>query len=180
MAHKTLIDIKGYEGLYAVTPDGRVWSYRSSAWMGYDYSHGYRRVTLTVDGKKKKFAVHRLVAEAYIPNPNNLPCVNHKDECKTNNAVENLEWCTALYNCNYGTRNSKIPRNHDYAKIVAASKEKCEKPVLCVELNRVFKSVTEAAKEMGLQISNITHCCRGTVGFKTAGGYHWKYAEVSV
>lgn len=180
MAHKTLIDIEGYEGLYAVTSDGKVWSYRSSCWMGYDNSRGYLRVTLTKDGVKKKFMVHRLVTEAYIPNPENLPFVNHKDECKSNNAVDNLEWCTAKYNCNYGTRNKKIPKNHDYTKIVMASKAKCEKPVLCVELNRIFKSITEAANELGLQISNITHCCRGSVGFKTVGGYHWRYAESEV
>lgn len=177
MAHRTLVDIKGYEGLYSITPDGKVWNHKKSLWQKYECSKGYYRVTLSRCGKKKKYFVHRLVAEAFIPNPDNLPCVNHKDECKTNNIVQNLEWCTVLYNCNYGTRNSKITRGHNYTKIVLAAKEKREKPVCCIELDKLFKSVTEAANEMGLQASNISKCCKGVVGFKTAGGFHWKYAQ---
>lgn len=113
-------DIAGYEGLYQVSNLGRVKSldrtvqyFRNgkletkifkSKIMKQNYtSAGYLMIYLRKDGKDKYNAVHRLVAQAFIPNPNNLPCVNHKDEVKDNNSVNNLEWCTHIYNCNYGT-----------------------------------------------------------------------------
>ena len=69
---------------------------------------GYAMVGISKEWKKKKIFVHRLVVETFLPNPNNLPQVNHKDENKNNNCVNNLEWCTCKYNCNYGTRNQRI------------------------------------------------------------------------
>lgn len=116
--------VKGYEGYYEVDCLGRVYSLDrvisvndkgrvydkpiSGKVMGQTVkSNGYKSVTLTKDGKCKSFYVHRLVAEAFIPNPDNLPMVNHKDEDKTNNFAENLEWCTNEYNVNYGTGKSR-------------------------------------------------------------------------
>lgn len=72
---------------------------------------GYKIVGLTKDKKLKQFKVHRVVAEAFIPNPNNLPCINHKDENPANNCVDNLEWCDSKYNNNYGTRNEKLSKS---------------------------------------------------------------------
>lgn len=97
-------DIKGYEGLYAITEDGKVWSYKSNQWMTPWFFGDYLYIGL----QDKSYAVHRLVAQTYLDNPNNLPCVNHKDEDKTNNAVTNLEWCTYQYNNNYGTKGQRI------------------------------------------------------------------------
>lgn len=111
--------IKGYEGYYEVDQFGRVYSVDRVVAIddnGRQYnktlggkqmkqnihSKGYKIVSLTKDGKTKSVFVHRIVAEAFIPNENNLPMVNHKDEDKTNNFVENLEWCTAKYNRTYG------------------------------------------------------------------------------
>lgn len=124
-----------------------------------DNGIGYCKVSLSKEGKKKFYLIHRLVAETFIPNPDNLPCVNHKDEDKSNNCVDNLEWCSIEYNNAYGTRT-----------------EKTYKPVYCVELDRTFKSLTEAAKELGLSKGNITNCCKGR--YKTTGGYHFRYKEV--
>lgn len=99
-----MVDIKGYEGLYAVTKDGQIWSYRSNKFLSSHISNsGYMRVHLSKNNVGKNYSVHRLVAEAFISNPKNYPCVNHKDENKLNNNVDNLEWCTNQYNLNYGT-----------------------------------------------------------------------------
>lgn len=108
-------DIPDYEGKYQVSNMGRVKSLNYARRKqvkvlrpGIEKTRGYLSVTLLKDGKQKTKPVHRLVAIAFIPNPNDLPQVNHKDENKLNNCVDNLEWCNAKYNCNYGHRNMKI------------------------------------------------------------------------
>lgn len=152
-------DIKGYEGQYAVTSCGRVWSYKSQRFLSPGkIKKGYLNVSLCKDGKAKSYLIHRLVAEAYLPNPNNLPEVNHKDENPAHNWLNNLEWCDSQYNNNYGSHNTKRYR-----------------PVYCVELNKSFNSIKEAATELGLNHSHISSCCTGKR--KTHGGYHWQYIE---
>lgn len=150
-------DIKGYEGLYAVTSCGKVWSYRSQKFLApAKHKHGYLQVILYKNGTTKNFLVHRLVAETYLPNPTGLPQVNHKDECKEHNYLNNLEWCDAKYNHDYGTR----------------TKRTC-KPVFCIELDKTYDSAAAAARELGLDQSVITKVCKGNR--KTHGGYHWQY-----
>ena len=119
------IDIDSYEGLYQISNLGRVrrlpkiitdvsqGGVRKRLFDGRILSQsfagcGYKSVMLSKDGCVKRHNVHRLVAQAFIPNPNNLPEINHLDEDKTNNCVDNLEWCTPKYNSNYGNRNKKI------------------------------------------------------------------------
>ena len=98
--------IPGYEGLYEVSNMGNVRNVRRNKLLRLSKTNNrYIRVSLCKNGIKTGLTVHRLVAEAFIPNPDNLPEVNHKDEDKTNNRVENLEWCDHKYNMNYGTRN---------------------------------------------------------------------------
>ena len=97
--------VPGYEGLYEVSNTGNIKSLIKNKIIKYFINKkGYRLVSLSKNGIIKKFSVHRLVAQAFIPNPDNLPQVNHKDEDKTNNNVDNLEWCDAKYNTNYGHR----------------------------------------------------------------------------
>lgn len=152
-------DIKNYEGLYAITSCGKVWSYRSQKFLkGTPDKDGYLRLTLTKNGKKNNYFIHRLVAEAYIPNPENKPQVNHLDEIKTHNYIGNLEWATSKENVNYGTRNKRS-----------------SKAVYCVELDKVFDSQTQAAKELKIDRKGISKCCLGA--YKTCGGYHWRYYE---
>ena len=114
-------DIQGYEGLYQVSNKGRVRSIdrliiqksggnkcRKGQLLKPTVQNGYYKVALAKYNKKTNFRVHRLVADAFIPNPNNWSFINHIDENKSNNNAENLEWCTRQYNNNYGHRNEKI------------------------------------------------------------------------
>lgn len=156
-------DVIGYEGLYQVTSCGKVWSYKSKKFLKpradkYDYL----RVALYKSGERKDYYIHRLVAETYLSNPEELLEVNHKDESKENNALQNLEWCDRSYNNNYGSRNERMAKS-------------LSKPVFCIELNRTFDSATAAAHEFSLHQSSISRCCTGER--KTCGGYHWRYAD---
>ena len=156
-------DVKDYEGLYAIDENGNVWSYKSRKYLKPTLARGYLKITLYKDGKRKDFYIHRLVAEAFIPNPDNKPQVNHLDENKLNNSVSNLEWATAKENSNYGTRTER-------------SNKKRSKPVYCMELDRVFDGINQAARELGLNNRHICDCCKGR--YKTTGGYHWQYTVV--
>jgi hypothetical protein len=157
-------DIKGYEGLYAVTSCGKVWSHRKSKFLKpYNHTSGYLSVNLYgINRLRKTCLIHRLVAEAYLTNPGSLPQVNHKDENRFNNCVNNLEYSSAVYNLNYGTRNSRIA-------------EALGKPVYCIELNVAYNSISEASKLLRISGGNISEVINGNR--KTAGGYHWRWAD---
>ncbi|WPH68848.1 HNH endonuclease [Enterococcus phage EF-M80] len=162
-------DIEGYEGLYQVSNLGRVkrskGKYMKSEriLMLFINTPGYLQVMLCKNNKCKKFTVHRLVANAFIPNPENKPQVNHIDEDKTNNMVSNLEWVTAKENVNHGTRNERSSK-----KIKAID-------IANGEWND-YKSISECARELGLHQSSISMCLKGKR--KTSGGYTFKYKEV--
>lgn len=114
-------DIEGYEGLYQVSNFGRVRSFDRIDRLGRlkpggilkpgTTNGGYLRVVLCKEGKVKTFLIHRLVGQTFIPNPEGLPIINHRDENPKNNQADNLEWCTQKYNCNYGTRNERVLKN---------------------------------------------------------------------
>lgn len=151
-------DIVGLEGLYAITSCGKVWSYRSKKFLKPYKVGEYLGVKLTKNNERKKYYIHRLVAEAYIPNPNGCKIINHKDENKHNNCINNLEWCTSKYNNEYS------------GNILAATKSHYRK-VRCVETGEIFESIKSAKDKYN--INNISAACRGVQ--KTAGGYHWEY-----
>lgn len=162
-------DIKGYEGLYAVTSCGKVWSYRNKKFLKpRKKNKGYLAVALCKDGTQKNYTIHRLVAEAYLPNPNNLPQVNHKDENKTHNYINNLEWISGIDNMNYGTRNERAGKAISEAK---------KKPVICVETGVIYPSVMEAGLLTGIAKTTISAVCRKVPHQITAGGYHWEFYE---
>ena len=137
--------------------------------------NSYYNVQLYNENGLKKCNIHRLVAEAFIPNPNNYPVVNHKDENKANNMVwvnedgsidydkSNLEWCSQKYNCNYGKRNEKIG-NRVRKKITQYSKKG--------EKIKEWRSLTDASKTLNISLSDISLCCSGKL--KSAGGYKWE------
>ena len=153
-------DIKNYEGLYAITSCGKVWSHSRKIFRKFRVTkHGYLAVHLRKGHELTEFLVHRLVAEAYIDNPNNLLHVIHKDGNRANNNVNNLEWGLL----------SGFENGDDISKTYLS------KPVYCVELNKTFSSESEAAKAVHTHPSHIARVCKGKKGYKTACGYHWKY-----
>ena len=155
-------DIKGYEGLYAITEEGQVWSYRSNKYLKQQQARNYLSIELHKDNNRKHYFIHRLVAETYIPNPHNLPEVNHIDENKYNNCVDNLEWVSHKNNMNHGTQKER-------------ARTKCKKRIRCIETDTVYNSTKEAAEALGIKAPNITSCLKGRQ--KTSGKYHWEYIE---
>lgn len=167
---------------YEVYEDGRIWSNKTNKFLKPNYTkRGYTSVELFNADGHKRLLVHRLVANAFIPNPYDLPQVNHKDEDPTNNAADNLEWCTAKYNMNYGegarTRHLKI----DYTKPIYAENARLNGravsvPVLMYSKDgqfiKRFESIVDASRETNICKSGIGRVISGER--KTAGGYIWK------
>lgn len=160
----------GYEGLYLVSNTGLVYSLRRKIILKPDNVKGYLQVCLYNGGIKQRQKVHRLVAELFIPNPNNLPCVNHKDENKSNNLSENLEWCTVSYNNAYGERT----RRSTDTQIQNAKSIKKTRAVKCVNTDIIYESTKEAERQTGVYHSHISRCCSGRAN--SAGGMRWIYA----
>lgn len=192
-------DIKGYDGIYQISNEGRVKSlerdyttelngkritmHKNEQIMKTHFSN-YERVALYKNGKEKRFLVHRLVAEAFIENPNNYPIINHKDENPENNYVHinedgsvdldksNLEWCTQKYNANYGTRIEKFRE-----KQIGKPKYKSRKAIIGINKNTkeeiTFGSVTEAATELNGSEGNISSALNGKI--PSAYGYLWYF-----
>ena len=161
-------DIKGYEGLYQVSNLGRIKSLtrknvlKERIIKGGIQKNGYRFVLLYKDKKVRIFKVHRLVAEAFIPNPNEYKEINHIDENKQNNNAENLEWCTRSYNCSYGSFNkNKVRKVLQYDEYWNFIKE--------------WDSITEAHKVLKISHSSIVENCKNRRN--SAGGYIWEYKK---
>lgn len=163
-------DIEGYEGLYQVSNLGRVHSlYKNLILKGSEDSWGYLQVKLYKNGIKSNKKMHRLVAQAFIPNPENKPEVNHIDEDKTNNKLSNLEWSTAKENSNHGTRTERMAKTRSI-------------PILATNLktgeSKEYYSTKECARQLGLDKSNIAKVLKGR--YKQTGGYTFKYLNEGV
>lgn len=155
-------DIEGYEGLYEVSNMGRVRNNKGKI-LKPQMRRMYLSHILYKDGIPHNWSVHRLVAKAFIPNPNNYEVVNHKDENKLNNEASNLEWCTTGYNCNYGTRNIQISH-------------KLSKKVYQFTLDGEYVNEYPSANVVGIDPSGIRQCCRGVLNFFK--GFIWKYDNI--
>ncbi len=159
-------DIEGYEGLYQVSSFGRVKKVTTGRILkGGKHAKGYLLVGLYKNNIRSSKTIHRLVAEAFIPNPENKPEVNHIDENKTNNSLDNLEWMTTKENTNHGTRNKRMS-----IPIIATNLKTGE-----VE---DFYGSNECARQLGLQASHITDVLKGRR--KQTGGFTFKYLNKGV
>ena len=211
-------DIPEYEGLYQVSNFSRVKSlnYKRSGkekiLKTYKDKYGYLILHLHNNSKGKTHFVHRLVALAFLENPENYPMINHKDESRDNNCVGNLEWCDCKYNLNYGSRNIRLRKTKKGKPLTEEHKQKLRKtkkgkysenswmfgkhlseehkqkiskaiskPILQFTLDSVFirewQSATIASKELNINQSNITACCKGR--YKSAGMYIWRYKNIT-
>lgn len=174
-------DIQGYEDMYMVSNLGNVISLkREEPYLMKHHEHnGYLYVMLSIDGVKRFVTIHRLVAVAFIPNPDNLPEVNHKDEDKTNNHVENLEWCSREYNASYGTVKERISKSNKGKKLSEKTKKLMSehnwmtgrtgeqhpnaKAVLCYDMQGNFVKrypSMAATEEDGFSRFGVNACCR--------------------
>jgi len=174
-------DIKGYEYLYQVSNLGRVKSVSRKVSRGNSFYTvkekilnygvdrlGYTRVVLSNKCNCRTFLVHRLVAEAFIPNPNNLPYINHKDENPSNNCIDNLEWCTQKYNVNYGTTQQR----HSITNGKSINQYDLQGNFI-----NNWQSASHASRALGINRSNIWRCCNGYTKKMNYKGYKWEYAE---
>lgn len=169
MAKDTLVmswkDIAGYEG-YQAHPDGMIRNKKTGRVLKCLNNGRY----LYADLKGKNVLIHRIIATTFLENPDNLPCVNHKNQNKMDNRASNLEFCTQQYNAHY----SKV-----WVKANEGAIEKCSKPVLQFtkdgELINEYYSVREASRQTGIFSGSICNCCNGKS--KSAGNYTWKYKE---
>lgn len=155
-------DIKGYEGLYAVTSCGKVWSYRSKKFIKSRLRGNYFIVDLHKDNKRETCSLHRLVAETYVENPNNYPQVLHIDENASHNWINNLKWGIQKENNNAILHKERM----------ALSKGK---RVRCIETNIIYIGISEAARQTGISRSGISNCCNGKQ--KTSGNFHWEFVK---
>lgn len=175
-------DVVGYEGFYQVSNEGNVRSvdrhvicknsirfYKGKQLSICEDDKGYYRVLLAVAGKHRSCQIHRLVAEAFLPNPEQLKEVNHKDENPSNNHVDNLEWCTKVYNLAYGTGRARSMRSQHKKAVLQYS--------LNGELIAEYDGINAAARAIGKtnDAGKITKCCTGKS--QTAFKYIWRYKE---
>lgn len=172
-------DVVGYEGIYQVSNLGHIKSLDRMVNSSYgskmvikgrmispiDNGKGYKCVSLCKDGKIRRTYIHHIVAQAFIANPDGYSEVNHKDEDKSNNRVDNLEWCTRRYNCNYGNRNDLCSKTYVHPK----------RKVMRLETGVIYESMSDAARMTGESISAIYGKCKGRI--KNNNGAGWKYCD---
>ena len=160
--------ITGYVGLYEVSSEGRVRNVKTGKILKpINNGLGYLFVSLYKNRTEKKHYLHRLVAQAFIQNPNKLPEVNHKDEIRTNNNLDNLEWISHRDNSNYGKHNERISKS-------------MSKPIQQLDMKTGFiiayyPSVKEASLSTGIYYDTITKAARGII--KSAGRFGWRYTN---
>lgn len=177
-------DIVGYENEYQINQFGEIRTLKDSPKLKkYDVlkpqiskRNGYVYQMLYKNGKEKLLRVHRLVAMAFLPNPNNLPQVNHKDGNKQNNSVYNLEWCEQSDNMKHAYKNGlQIPSENQRKAIINTNKLKQKKvcQIKDGEIINTFSGISEASRQTKISISCISRCCN--LKRKSTNGYEWRF-----
>lgn len=190
------VDIKEYDGRYKIGDKGTVIGvsrskderYKHKQWIlkQYEDKNGYMYVTLQKDKKRKTIKVHRLVAEHFIPNPNNYPCVNHIDSNRKNNDVFNLEWVTHKQNMEHAVKNHRFDnmaklnsermkgnKLNGYIYANEITKKKIGQYDKNDNLIKIYESISEASRQTGINIMSIS-CCANKKR-KSGGGYLWHF-----
>lgn len=193
--HEIWKPIRDYEGLYEVSNLGGIKrlendkNRKEKILKPYKNKLGYLCINLCRDNKVKQMYVHRLVAIAFIPNPENKPCIDHINTIPNDNRVENLRWVTYKENMNNELTKEKLsgknsnnygkPRSEEIKKKISESQKGGKNPkakgVFCYELNKSWNTSAEASRELNIDSSNITKCCKGKC--KSVKGYHFCYLE---
>lgn len=170
-------EIPGYR-LYMATEDGQIWSVRSNKFLKQrKRSDGYMQVTLCEGNERHQEYVHRLVASAFVPNPDGHNVVNHMDEDRSNNNAANLEWCTYEHNSSWGNCKKKQCETVGLEKLqhlARMASVKRRRKVKNLDTGVVYESLASACRDTGLLHSGIASACTGR--YKTCGGYRWAYA----
>ena len=193
--HEIWKPIRDYEGLYEVSNLGGIKrlendkNRKEKILKPYKNKLGYLCINLYRDNKVKQMYVHRLVAIAFIPNPENKPCIDHINTIRNDNRIENLRWVTYKENMNNELTKEKLsgensnnygkPRSEEIKKKISESQKGGKNPkargVFCYELNKSWDTSAEASRELNIDSSNITKCCKGKC--KSVKGYHFCYLE---
>lgn len=191
------VDVHNYEGLYQVSNLGRVKRLPVKQRVirrGSEYfrnipggiikgslstgpNGGYVKVRLSKDGQGRDFGVHRLVASAFLTNPRQYEEVNHKNEVKDDNRVDNLEWCDRKYNVNYGTRKERIYNHPNFIKMARETGKRRRKPVKATDINSgeitYYESTMDVQRKLGIGNASVSRVCLGKR--KQASGYKFEY-----
>ena len=169
-------DVVGYEGLYRISNQGtvcRLYKNGKVNFMTPRILNGYWRVKLCNGNTQKEYFLHRLIAQAFIPNPDNKPEINHINGIKTDNRIENLEWVTRSENAIHATKTGLLKYSeYRYNR----ARDVNSKPVMCIETGKIYASYTEAGEDIKTDAAHIGECISGKRS--TAGGYHWKLVSI--
>lgn len=164
---ETIKPVKGYEGHYSVSADGVIFSAITGKSLKPYMSDRYYRVKLYSNGKGKMYMLHRIVAEAFCENSEGKPFVNHIDGDKENNAASNLEWCTASEN----EKHAHLLGLNDIEHMLRVTRKRVIQKDLSGHILKIWTSMSEAARAVGVDVSGISFCCSGKT--RSCGGYVW-------
>lgn len=167
------LPVSGYEGLYEVSNIGHVRNMKTGHILKpINNGNGYLTVSLCKEGKPQKLFIHRLVATAFVENPNNYNIVNHLDESRNNNSAENLEWTTNERNLRYGTATKRMAEK---LRGRIGKNSSHHRDIVCVDTGEIFHGSGEINRKYGISTKNISSCCKHKR--KVAGGMRWMYRE---